>query len=171
MARWAGAQPEGSAEDDAVVFKRDVRKSMEHSLKLSDVSVWADFKRISNRSLRSGGESLMFAVCFEMEIVKRRGRRVSATFRQYLWRGEYILSNICRGMLRQNKNHGRPEPCYPPPRDGGKRAKMSRSAHRRSVAISKCMSGALRHRKLPGVTDEGWAPLQVLLILRGILTL
>ena len=72
-------------------------------------------------------------------------------------------------MLRQAKNNGRPEPFYPPPRAGGRRDKHTSSVHRRLVAISKCMSGASRHRKLPGMTDEGWVPVKVLLSLRGML--
>ena len=50
-----GAQPEGGTDDDALVSKRDVRKSLAHSLKLPAVSAGVDSERISNHSIRSGG--------------------------------------------------------------------------------------------------------------------
>ena len=89
----------------------------------------------------------MFSVGFEMDIIKRWGRWVSATFHQYLWRDEHILSNISRGILRDNpKNDG--DSCLPPPRmEGGKRP--NNQDRRRLVLISKAMSGALRRRHLP----------------------
>lgn len=83
-------------EDGALVPNRDVRRSMAHSLKLSAATVGVDFKRIRNNSLRPGGESSTFDVGFEMGIIKRWSRRVSATFRHYIWRDEYIVSNIPR---------------------------------------------------------------------------
>ena len=48
----------------------------------------------------------MFAVCFEMDIVKSWGRRVAANFHQYVWRGEHILSNISRCMISSTKING-----------------------------------------------------------------
>ena len=45
----------------------------------------------------------MFAVGFEMYIIKRRGRWVSATCRQYLWRDVHILPNISHGMIDSAK--------------------------------------------------------------------
>ena len=71
MARWMGIQPPGDTGGEGLGFKRDLRKSLAHALKLSTVSAGVDFKRIGNHSLRSGVASLMFAVWFEMEIIKR----------------------------------------------------------------------------------------------------
>ena len=96
MAQWAGIQCEGKTEGEQLVFPQNIRKALAYTLKLSAVFVGDDHHRISNHSLRSGGASLMFSVGFEMEIIKRWGRWISATFHQYLWRDEYIMSNISR---------------------------------------------------------------------------
>ena len=119
--------------------------------------------RIIGRSLRAGGESQMFAVGFEMQIIKRRGRWVSTAFHQYLWRGEQILSVIGRRMMPNSTNHGRA---------GGKRTRYNtdaeRNAHQRLVEISKCMSAALRHHNRPGITKEGLAPTRKVLRIKGL---
>ena len=72
-------------------------------------------------------------------------------------------------MISQTKNHSLSVPFYRPRREGGKRAEPSAAAHRRLVDISTCKSGALRRRKLPGVNDEGWAPMRNVPITQGIL--
>ena len=172
MALWMGMRPETNLGDDKPVFNQNVRRSMSNALKLEAVAVGADRKRVSNHSLRSGGggASLMFSVCFEMETIKRRGRCASATFRQYIWRDEHILSNISRGMLSQAKNHGRGDkPFYAPRRAGGQRPNAG--SYRRLVDISKTTSGALRQRKHPRMGKEGWAPMRNILSLRGMLPL
>ena len=104
----------------------------------------------------------MFAVGFETEIVKRRGRWISTTFHLYLLRDAQILSVISRAMLSNYQNHGRA---------GGKRmmygSSARRDAHRRLAEISKCMSESLRRHSLPGMTDDGWSPMRSVLNLRG----
>ena len=108
----------------------------------------------------------MFAVGFEVDIIKRRGRWVSATSHQYLRRDEHILANISRGMMSRNQNHGRADR-----RAGGKRKKPSSDSQQRLVAISKCTSGALRHRQPPGLEAEGWASMRTALNLKGMVSL
>ena len=92
--RWVSRPPTNRLDSETPVFCRDLRHSLARSLKLSAVSVGVDFKRVSNHSIRSGGGSLMFSVGFEIDIIKMRGRWVSATFHQYLWRDGHVLSNI-----------------------------------------------------------------------------
>ena len=130
--------------DEESVFSRFARKQMAQTLKLAAVSLDMGHAKISNHFLRAGGDSQMCAVGFEMATVKRRDRRISTTFRQYLWRGEHILSGISRGMFPNHRNHGR---------SGGKRTRYrsisDREALRRLVGISNCTSAALRHYSLP----------------------
>ena len=58
---------------------------------------------------------------------------------------------------------------YAPRRDGGKRP--NRAAKRRLVNISNAMSGALRRRKLRGMTREEWTPMKTLRTLPALLDL
>ena len=90
---------------------------------------------------------VVFSVGCEMDIAKRRGRWMSATLRQYHWRDEHISQHYPRGAFSTRING----------RSGGNRTRTAPDAHQRLVAISKCMSGALRRRQLPGMADEGCA--------------
>ena len=82
---------------------------------------------------------------------------MSATFRQYLWRGGHILPNISRGALSKNINHYSARGWA-----GGKRSRPTTDARWRTVSISKCMSGALRRHPLLGLTEEGLVSTRVL---------
>ena len=84
---------------------------------------------------------------------------MSAIFRQYIWRDEYVLSNISRSMLSKNTNYGREgAPFYAPRRAGGKRAKITCGKKHRLAAMSKATSRGLRHHRLRCMDDEGMAP-------------
>ena len=114
----------------------------------------------------------MFSVGFEMEIIKRWGRWASATSHQYLWRGEYIMSNISRGMLNSTKDTmSNKPPFYSQCRAGGKRGKPASGERGRLVSISIAMSKGLRHYCLEGMNDEGWAPMKSVLQLYELLEL
>ena len=152
-----------TSNDDDLVFSSPIRKLLPRTLKLAAVSFGMGHTRISNHSLRAGGASQMFAVGFEMEIIKRWGRWVSTTFHQYIWRDEQVLSGIGRGVMSNFHNHGRA---------GGKRTRYhtveEQNAHRRLVERSMCMSASLRRKNLPGMTREGWAPTRTVLGLKGL---
>ena len=124
--------PKNTVVDGKPVYGRSFRKQLSQTLKLADVSLGVDRRKISNRSLMDGGASLMFEVGFEMESIKRRGRWISTTFHQYLRRGEPAMSGISRGTMSKYQNHGRSD---------GERTRYDstseRNAHRRSIEISK----------------------------------
>ena len=104
----------------------------------------------------------MFEVGFELEIAKRRGRWMSATFRQYLRRGEGVMSGIGGGMSSVARNYGRA---------GGERARCGSVSGRvnyyRPVELSKRMSGAMRRSRLPGMARGGRVPTATLLKFDG----
>ena len=106
----------------------------------------------------------MFSVGFDVEIIKRWGRWISATSHQYLWRDEYIMSNISRGMLKPTSGImvDKP-PFYGQGRAWGKRGKPVSGERDRLVAISKAMSKGLRRYCLDGMTDEWWTPMKTVL--------
>ena len=68
-------------------------------------------------------------------------------------------------MMSNRQNHGRA---------GDKRARRGfiseRNDHRRMVGISKCMSSALRHRILPGMTDEWWVPAATAIVVEDLVS-
>ena len=155
--RWSQLNPT-LLESDNLVFPPNIRKTLACALKLAGSYVGLDHSRIGNHSLRSGGATLMFTAGFDIEIIKRWGRWLSPTFHTYIWRDEHILSHIGRGMLRNTPGL--------PGRAGGKRgisqvSPNTHARHMRLVEISKTMSGALRHRELPTMTEEGWTTVKV----------
>ena len=92
----------------------------------------------------------MFAACFDIEVIMRRGHRISATPQNYLWRDEHILSGIGSGMAPETTTG----------RAGAKKnsraiPREERGAHFRPVVISQSTSGILHHRKLEGATVAG----------------
>lgn len=107
--------------------------------------------RISNHSWRSGGETLTFAVGFDIEIIERWGRWLSPTSNSYIWRGGRVLSHIGRGTLNSSTFPGRV----------GEKRGISQVApsewgrYQRLVETSAAMSGALRRRQLPTMDGAG----------------
>ena len=54
---------------------------------------------MGTHSVRRGAASSMFAAGYEVEAIKRRGRRLSSTSQQYLWRDQLVMSKIGRCMI------------------------------------------------------------------------
>ena len=71
FARRLGTQSTVIPDGDAPVFSRNVRRALAHSSKIAASAVGLDFTRASNHYMCSGGASLMFAVGFDMDIIKR----------------------------------------------------------------------------------------------------
>lgn len=86
-------------QEDAPVFDRNLRRSLASSLNLAAAFRDIDRRRISNRPLRPMGDSLMFAVGFEIEILTRYGGGPRSPFRTYFRRDEHALSSISRRMM------------------------------------------------------------------------
>ena len=87
--RWILLNP-SMDQDDPPVSDRNRRKSLASSLKLEASFRDIDRSRISNHSLRSGGSSVMFDGCFEIEITKR-------------WRCEPPLSTPIFGVMSTSR--------------------------------------------------------------------
>ena len=97
----------------------------------------------------------MFAMGFELSVIKRRGWRISNTPRKYLWRDEHIVAHIGRGTVARATvpGHGAQQSAG---REGGKRSRPTEQDYRRRlVEISKTMSGAIRHRRIEEMGGDG----------------
>ena len=144
------------------ISNRTPRRRLGRTSKFTAVSVGFGRRKLNSRPFRAGGASLMFEVGCELEIANRRGRWISAPFRLYLRRGEGVVSGIGRGMSSLARNYGRA---------GWERGRYGsvtgRATYYRLVELSKCMYGAMRRPRLPGMTRKGRAPDATLLKLDG----
>ena len=104
----------------------------------------------------------MFAAGYEVEAIKRRGRWLSSTFQQYLWRDQLIMSTIGRGMLLRairpvlGQNLGR----------AGGRSNHGKGKNRpneRMGDISWELVKLLRRRNMAEKQIDGFAPVNVVL--------
>ena len=168
FSRWLSLRSPASQEEGPV-FRRALRAKLTGVLK-HDAAFWdIDRARVGTHSMREGVEALTFDMGFEPDVIKRWGRRIPTAFRNYLWRDEHILANIGRGLTNRAPVSGldgrmsgnAPQSPQSTDRAGGKMPRPTEhDSRQRLVAISKTMSGALRHRKLEGMDDEGRAPIR-----------
>lgn len=101
----------------------------------------------------------MLAMGFELDVIKHWGG-VFPTLRNYIWNGEQIIPHIGRGMVARAPVSGHWAQS-PNGRAGGKRTRPEEHECRLPlVGISRTASGALRHRHLDGMGDEGGAPVR-----------
>lgn len=77
-------------------FSLSIRAKLARAPKRAAISLNLEHAKVGTHSLRAGGAALMFAMWFELEGIKRRGRRLATAFRNYFWRDEHILAHIGR---------------------------------------------------------------------------
>ena len=66
------------------MFKAHLRTLVTFVLRLGGAACGIEGSRSGSHSVRSGGESAMFWAGYDIEIIKRRGRRPSSTLQQYI---------------------------------------------------------------------------------------
>ena len=88
----------------AKIFCPDLRVRLAVFLRMVGVAYGVAESRIGNHSLRIGGATAMFQSGLDVEVVKRWGRRQSASPHSYLRNDTRLLSAIGRGMLHSAGN-------------------------------------------------------------------
>ena len=157
FSRWSAIRSPDSQEDDPV-SNRPIRAKLDRALRCDAVFRNSERAKVGTHSLRACGASLMVAVGFELEVIKRWGRWISTTFRNYLWRDEHVLSHIGRRMVESDPVSGH-RARRASGRVGGKRSRPTEyEFHRRPVGISETRSGAVRNRRMGEMGAEGWEP-------------
>ena len=107
----------------------------------------------------------MFSAWYDVEIIKRWGRWASSTFQQYIWRGQYVMPTIGRGIFDdiqwRSSSTGRSG-------GGGEVKKKGRrkgvhAVNQRMTDISHTMSRILRHKGMPEMRRDGFVTVRGLL--------
>ena len=160
FAKWIAAG-RGNKTDDARVFTSGLRTRAIVLFRMAGTACGLDASRLGTHSMRSGGASAMFAAGYEVEVIKRRGRWLSSTFQQYLWRDQLIMSTIGRGMVPTTA--ARPVLSRNNGRAGGKVKHGEKRPPGRLSVISHELVKLLRHKHMREKQRGGFVPVDVVL--------
>ena len=93
------------------LFKPHIRTRVTCALRLAGAACGVEGSHFGPHSMRIGEASAMFSAGYDVDITKRWGRWPSSTFQQYIWRDQYVMSTIGRGIFdairMDNRSTGR----------------------------------------------------------------
>ena len=85
-------------------FTPHLRHRLSCVLRLEGAAFGLEGSRLGSQSLRIGGASEMIGAGYDVEAIKRRGRRAPPAPHQYIWKDQYITSTIGQGIAPEIDN-------------------------------------------------------------------